>query len=133
MQSPNWPTPTINPFFDLWKRTRANPNENCSFQALMNHHRVQIPPNVPSITDIESALKSATYLPSMMNKGPQSPLAQAQSVPQFFNNWQQTKPTGNGMMPTQEQLHKHTTEIMRNAIMRKNQQQHYHDEKPSFR
>lgn len=139
MQSPNWPTPTINPFFDLWKRTRANPNENCSFQALMNHHRVQVPPNVPSITDIENALKSSNYLTSMMNKGPQQQNPHAtspQSVPAFFNNWPQQQQQQQVGMPTQAQLQKHTTEIMRNAMLRKTQQQqqqqHYQDEKPQF-
>lgn len=144
-QSPTYPNPRINPFFDLWKQSHAT-NENCSFQAMMAQRMSSVPANLPSISDIEHTMKSSNYLSALMKGQQQRPMPTiSHSVPQFFNNWpQQSSPTannegfGNMHMPTQEQLQQHTTEIMRNAILRKTQQQkqqqqQYQDEKPYFR
>lgn len=151
--APNWPNPMINPFFEMWKQQAAQTNPavpqmpyNNNVQNFMNRTR-QVPPNFQSITEIENAIKNSNYLSSLMNKNQpqmhnnrrQAMPSVSQSVPNFFNNWQPQHQPGEGFnhlqMPTQEQLQQHTTEIMRNAVLRKaqQQQQQYQEEQRYFR
>lgn len=135
----------INPFFELWQKQRFSQAEACNINLLMNRARNSAPMPPPSpINDVESTLRASNYLASLINKSQMTPQQQQQismPVSQFFNNWpqqqqqqQQAQVGGNGLkMPTQEQLQQHTTEIMRNAILRKNQQQYqYQDERAQF-
>jgi hypothetical protein len=139
---PNWQNP-INPFFDMWQKTRASygPNETCNFTNLMNRARnMPMQQASPPISDVDATLRASNYLSSLINNSQMTPQQQQQiSMPisQFFNNWppqQQAQMSVNGIqMPTQEQLQQHTNEIMRNAILRKNQQQYqYQDERAQF-
>lgn len=149
--SPHWQNP-INPFFDVWQKSRLTPGagEPCNFTSFMNRPRnIPLPQNPNAMNDVESTLRASNYLASLINKSQMTPQQQQQismPVSQFFNNWPQQQAAAqqmatadaqmrvNGLkMPTQEQLQQHTTEIMRNAILRKNQQQYqYHDERAQF-
>lgn len=135
----------INPFFDAWKSGKFLHQQNVSFTDLMEHNNS--PKNLPSNTMYMSEVESRMKQHQSMVANQQ--LAPPTAVPQFFqnlaNNWgvrvnenpanayqynvppppQQVLYDGY-KMPTQEQLHQFTSEIMRNAIIRKNQQ--YHDE-----
>lgn len=85
------------------------------------------------MNDVEQAMKQRQQM------GPNN--HSSQSVPQFFQNAANNFDLRNNQhletsqanyrlqanIPTQEQLQQHTSEIMRNAILRKNQQNH--DEK----
>jgi hypothetical protein len=139
----------INPFFEMWKNTKLH-QENLNFVNLMS--RPNIPPNsnVMNMTDVELIMRQNTALSNMIQQHRNSFPNDQTSVSQFFQNAQMRQnpqvrqnpmmmhrnpmqpfydglPQNGFVMPTQEQLQQHTSEILRAAIMRKNQQ--YHDEK----
>jgi len=140
----------INPFFDAWKSGKFLHQQNVSFTDLMEHNNSpkNLPSNTMYMSEVESRMKQHQSM-GIANQQLPPPTA----VPQFFqnlaNNWgvrvnenptnayqynaapppplpQQQVMYDGYKMPTQEQLHQFTSEIMRNAIIRKNQQ--YHDE-----
>ncbi|XP_070505763.1 putative uncharacterized protein DDB_G0289263 isoform X2 [Chironomus tepperi] len=139
----------INPFFDAWKSGKFLHQQNVSFTDMMeqNNYPKVLPSNAMYISDVENHMKQ------QQNQIPLNQIAPPTAVPQFFqnlaNNWgvrvnenppnayQYQNNVGPPLsppqamhdgykLPTQEQLHQFTSEIMRNAILRKNQQ--YHDE-----
>lgn len=117
----------INPFFDAWKRQNENKNQ------------------MMTIADVEHAMKqqrAGTFYPQQQHQAYGLPYGGNPAVPQFFQNAAASNPQNRmGMRqmpprpfnyeniqqgyPTPEQLQQHTSEIMRNAIMRKQ----YHDGK----
>lgn len=129
-QSPAYQNPAINSFPGFIRTSVDCP---VNFNALNSRYQ-NGPTNFQSIVDIEHALKTKNYLQSLMKQNQQQQ-AMSSSVPQFFSNWSQNDSPP--IIPTQEQLQIHTNEIMRNAILRKQQaqkqqQQQYHDEKSNF-
>lgn len=134
MNAKNTEGANINPFFDLWKLKNGH-QENLDFLNWVNSTS-----KVKSITEIERAMRNANPFGHSSYQQPQF-----QSVPQFFSNASASGHDLNRMMgnpfppapqhgnvrlpdffsnmprpmPTQEQLQQHTSEIMRNAIMRK--------------
>jgi hypothetical protein len=140
----------MNPFFDAWKSGKFLHQQNVSFSDLMEqNYPKNMPSNAMHISEVENRMKQQQSYNPMHHQAP-PPTA----VPQFFqnlaNNWgvrvnenptnaqyQYQNNVGPPPMPsqamydgykgpTQEQLQQYTSEIMRNAILRKNQQ--YHDE-----
>ncbi|CAG9807554.1 unnamed protein product [Chironomus riparius] len=143
------PPQIMNPFFDAWKSGKFLHQQNVSFSDLMEqNYPKNLPSNAMHISEVENRMKQQqSYNPMHHQAPPQT------AVPQFFqnlaNNWgvrvnenpshayQYQNNVGPPQMPpqamydghkipTQEQLQQFTSEIMRNAIIRKNQQ--YHDE-----
>lgn len=121
----------------MWQNARFVPNQNVSFQYLMEQGSRPSIPIIRNISDVENALIHNQQMTT-------SSMVDQKAIPQFFQNWGMRMGNNNSstmpsvpnsneplsppvVMPTQEQLEKHTAEIMRNAILRKNQQ--YHDEK----
>lgn len=133
----------INPFFDAWKSGKGLNQQTLSFNDLMetNDYQKSLPNGAMHISEVENRMKQQQNL-NLMNYQAPPPTA----VPQFFQNlatnwgvrvnehsinaYQYQNNVGPPQvpqsMPTQEQLQQFTSEIMRNAILRKNQQ--YHDE-----
>lgn len=134
--TPAWTNP-INPFFEMWQKAGMVPGQGCSLSTLMNRASLNSQIQQNGLNDVESTLRASNYLTSLINRAQMTPQQVNQQhismpVSQFFNNWpqqQQAQPmSSNGIkMPTQEQLQQHTTEIMRNAILRKNQQQYQYN------
>lgn len=135
--------PNANPFFDAWKSGKLLNNQNINFVQLLEQANAPIqPPTIKHISDVEQAILQNKFNQNNSNgyEGNGSPVGT--NVPQFFhnlaNNWgvrlsnqQQQQNTGNFdgfSLPTQEQLQQHTSEIMKNAMLRKQRDQQYHDE-----
>lgn len=145
--------PFMNPFFDAWRNGKFPNHQNVSFTDLMEQQQ-KFPKNIPSsaihMSEIENRMMQQQNLNGMNQFRPPP-----KAVPNLFQNMannmgipaseHQTN-TGNNLgypqqmnlgvpplnrdgfqAPTQEQLQQFTSQIMRNAILRKNQQQ-YHDE-----
>lgn len=130
----------INPFFEMWK-VKNNQQENVPFLNWPNPAR----PQMKTISDIESGMRQ-NMNPLEIFYSQQFKAAAAsmnrQSVPRFFQKANEAynafpnqflMPSANAggghfdgstgiMMPSQEQLEHHTSEIMRNAILRKQSQ-----------
>jgi hypothetical protein len=130
------------PFFDMWKRKNNNfgnmnmrpPQAVPGFNPVYNKPR-----NMLTISDVEQAMRNAeqflkqprtaplngvvqqmfqnaainTGLPNFFPPPPQIPSAPMTMPTYGFDRFQP------GSVPTQEQLHQHTSEILRNAILRK--------------
>lgn len=126
---------TVNPFFDMWKVKNAQ-QENFNYLNMMN-------PTGPlqTIADVENAMKHKVNVSYFLNNQPMNFPNSNSTVPQFFNGFpghtqgplsSTSTQAGNqpfgggnfshGFVPTQEQLQHYTSEIMRNAIMRKHYQ-----------
>lgn len=119
----------VNPFFDAWKRKTesiSNWNGNAS--------------QMPTIADVENAMRQQRNAFQQQHQAYGLPYGGNPAVPQFFQNAaastsqnrmamaHQMPQNGRqftydnlqpGSIPTPEQLQQHTSEIMRNAIMRK--------------
>lgn len=140
------PRDTPNPFFDMWRHRSGNCNNNMHPMNMRQHQpppvnpaAFNMPRNILSISDVEQAMQNAQLYPrqqstpQMMNAViqqmfqnaaistvvpnifPPPPQVPSVSLPQTFgfNNFQP------GSVPTREQLQQHTSEIFRNAMMRK--------------
>lgn len=118
----------INPFFEAWKCKNGMGNGN----------------QMMTIADVENAMKQQRGAYYQQHQAYGLPYGGNPAVPQFFQNAAASTsqncmgihqmPGGRpfthdniqqGSLPTPEQLQQHTSEIMRNAIMRKQ----YHDRK----
>jgi hypothetical protein len=129
-----------NPFYEVW-RNPSVPSDKMNFSLMhKNPYQYGSKPNVSmmNMEEVEKAMKQR----QMQCTQPADP----KSIPLFFQNAannfgvrinnmtlaQQSPPFGQVMqndgfhshvMPTQEQLQQHTSAIMRNAMLRKQQQQ----------
>lgn len=137
----------INPFFEMW-RTRVQ-KENVNFLNVMGTNRPQMKTMADIESGMRQNSNPHNFYQAQQQQQQQQQFNAAppalnppfnQSVPQFFQNFPNTYlmpgagVNGNGarngfydnatgiVMPTQEQLEQHTSEIMRNAILRKQSQ-----------
>lgn len=143
--------PMVNPFFDAWRNGKFLNQQNVSFSDLMAPQPTypkNLPPTAMHMSEVENRMKQQQNVHGV------SQIAPPAAVPQFFqnlastwgvrvnndippNNFYQQRMAGPQQVndgykiPTQEQLHHFTSEIMRNAILRKNSQQ-YHDETNNY-
>jgi hypothetical protein len=119
----------VHPFFEMWKRKQF---QNDSVFKWMNEDG-----SMMTISDVENSIKPKVNF-SQANYFQTADLSFAQQDHRFIqalgmnsrnlslnppNNWHDRTHGGNmfqpGQIPTPEQLQQHTSEIMRNAIMRK--------------
>lgn len=129
----NWQNPA-NPYFELWQRGRYGHGGQVNFQNLLTS---PMSTKVPDpMEDNEKRIQAQNYLASLIlnSQNAQVPPQMQAPLPihQFFQQWptqvQGTtiRPDGSvHRVPTQAEMQVHTNEIMRNAILRKNQQQEH--------